>query len=176
MDQIVRKTRVIGHERRGVTPPTNFGILDMSNSRLPGSPRSGERPRKKSSPTRSPIASSRGRTISSVVPGYVVLSRQMSWPRRSTRCRSRRHSSRCIVDSVRGDASAAWERGRGVHPTPRDAPDRRLSTAKRSHPGRVQVSYVARPGIQWSTFTGSMSRPTTRKPTSPSRTESGSPT
>ena len=50
-------------------PPTTFGTLCVWNVGLPGSTRSGEKARKKSTPTFSPVASSIGCTTSSVVPG-----------------------------------------------------------------------------------------------------------
>ena len=53
---------------------------------MPGSIRSGEKARLKSTPALSPDAFSRiGRTSSSVVPGYVVDSSTTSVPRRSSR-------------------------------------------------------------------------------------------
>ena len=53
----------------GVMPPTTFGIFVVWYLGLPGSTRSGEKHRKKSSPTSSPLLSSIGSTSSSVVPG-----------------------------------------------------------------------------------------------------------
>ena len=51
-------------------PPTIFGVLARPYSGFPGSIRSGENTRAKSTPAASPDAfSSSGRTISSVVPG-----------------------------------------------------------------------------------------------------------
>ena len=65
-----------------VTPPTTFGMVAVVNFWLPGSTRSGEKARKKSSPMRNARDSTRGWMTSSVVPGYVVLSSTISWPRR----------------------------------------------------------------------------------------------
>ncbi len=59
-----------------------LGVLRVCQRMLPGSTRSGEKHRKKSSPTRSPLSSRMGRTTSRVVPGKVVLSRITSWPGR----------------------------------------------------------------------------------------------
>ncbi len=64
----------------GVRPPTTLGTLWVWNVGLPGSTRSGEKARKKSTPALSPVASSSGCTTSSVVPGYVVDSRITSIP------------------------------------------------------------------------------------------------
>src|SRR4030095_6676312 len=61
-------------------PPTIFGVLWVLNEVLPGSILSGEKARKKSVPTRKPELSSSGKISSSVVPGYVVLSKTMSCP------------------------------------------------------------------------------------------------
>jgi hypothetical protein len=69
--------------QRGVMPPTTFGMLRVVKVALPGSTRSGEKARKKSRPALRPLSSSFGWTSSSVVPGYVVLSRTISWPARS---------------------------------------------------------------------------------------------
>ena len=56
----------------GVIPPTTFGTVLVVQSVRPGSTRSGEKARKKSSPQTSPVASNTGRISSRVVPGYVV--------------------------------------------------------------------------------------------------------
>src|SRR6266545_1021995 len=64
------------------SPDTTFGILTVLNTGLPGSSRSGEKPKKKSSPERKPVDCRIGLTTSSVVPGQVVDSRTISWPRR----------------------------------------------------------------------------------------------
>ena len=64
-------------------PPTTLGVLRVPYFGLPGSTRSGENARKKSSPTFRPVLSSAGSISSRVVPGYVVDSRTISWPRRS---------------------------------------------------------------------------------------------
>ena len=62
-------------------PPTTFGVLTRPYVGLPGSMRSGENARWKSTPARSPLPSSRiGCTSSSVVPGYVVDSRTTRVP------------------------------------------------------------------------------------------------
>ena len=66
----------------GVTPPTTLGISARPNFPLAGSMRSGEKARKKSTPTRAPRAWNIGSSSSSVVPGYVVDSRITSWPGR----------------------------------------------------------------------------------------------
>ena len=63
---------------RGVTPPTTFGMFLVVYFSLPGSTRSGEKARKTSFPTLNPFPSTIGPRISSVVPGYVVLSRTIS--------------------------------------------------------------------------------------------------
>jgi hypothetical protein len=63
-------------------PPTTFGMFFVLYVLLPGSMRSGENASAKSFPASSPPDSSAGRTTSSVVPGYVVLSRITSWPLR----------------------------------------------------------------------------------------------
>ena len=65
-----------------VIPPTTFGTFFVVQSSRPGSTRSGENARLKSSPTLSPEASSRGRISSRVVPGYVVDSSTTRWPLR----------------------------------------------------------------------------------------------
>src|SRR5438093_5614571 len=67
-------------EQSAVRPPTTFGTLRVVYTPLPGSTRSGENARKKSTPARRPPRSSSGCTSSSVVPGYVVDSRTMSMP------------------------------------------------------------------------------------------------
>lgn len=61
-------------------PPTTLGIVRVSKFGFPGSSRSGEYTRKISSPTFRPIDSARGNNSSSVVPGYVVLSSDNTWP------------------------------------------------------------------------------------------------
>src|SRR5690606_24510408 len=66
-----------------VMPPTTLGVFLVPYLGLPGSTRSGEKARKKSSPTLSPVLSSAGSMISRVVPGYVVLSRMITCPLRS---------------------------------------------------------------------------------------------
>ena len=53
----------------GLMPPTTLGILRVWKRLLPGSTRSGEKHRKKSSPTFSPSFSKVGNKSSSVVPG-----------------------------------------------------------------------------------------------------------
>src|SRR5438093_4093059 len=58
--------------------------LRVLNRSLPGSTRSGENARKKSSPTLSPVDSSDGSISSRVVPGYVVDSSTTSWPDRKS--------------------------------------------------------------------------------------------
>ena len=63
-------------------PPTTLGTFFVVQSSRPGSTRSGEKARLKSSPTFSPEASSRGRISSRVVPGYVVDSSTTRWPLR----------------------------------------------------------------------------------------------
>jgi hypothetical protein len=67
----------------GPMPPTTLGMVRVLNCALPGSTRSGENARKKSRSAFRPVASSAGCTTSSVVPGYVVDSRTISWPGRS---------------------------------------------------------------------------------------------
>src|SRR5262245_24306157 len=54
----------------GVMPPTTFGVLRTPYFGLAGSIRSGEKATKTFSPMRKPLFISRGRIISSVVPGY----------------------------------------------------------------------------------------------------------
>ncbi len=51
------------------TPPTTFGMVRVLYASLPGSTRSGENARWKSTPALSPPSSSIGCTTSSVVPG-----------------------------------------------------------------------------------------------------------
>ncbi len=53
----------------GVMPPTTLGVLRVLYFGLPGSTRSGEKARKKSSPTLRPVLSSAGSISSRVVPG-----------------------------------------------------------------------------------------------------------
>ena len=53
----------------GVRPPTTLGMSRSVYRALPGSMRSGEKARKKSSPAAIPRASKRGRSTSCVVPG-----------------------------------------------------------------------------------------------------------
>ena len=69
----------------GVMPPITFGVLRVLKRSLPGSTRSGENARKKSSPTLRPVDSSAGSISSRVVPGYVVDSSTTSCPLRSPR-------------------------------------------------------------------------------------------
>ena len=64
-----------------LTPPTTLGMFGVWYVVFPGSTRSGEKARKKSSPTLRRLRSSVGSKISSVVPGEVVLSRTISCPR-----------------------------------------------------------------------------------------------
>ena len=68
----------IASRQRGVVPPTTLGVFLVWNFSLPGSTRSGEKQRKKSSPTLSPDSCSFGRRISRVKPGNVVDSSTMS--------------------------------------------------------------------------------------------------
>src|SRR5665647_1361719 len=91
----------------GVVPPITFGVLLMEYSLLPGSSRSGENTRNTSLPTSNPIDSRRGLISSSVVPGYVVLSKQMSWP-------GRRKGSIPSSDSMTNDRSGPRSRLSGV--------------------------------------------------------------
>ena len=66
----------------GVRPPTTLGVLLVVKSVRPGSTRSGEKARWKSTPAVSPEPASRiGASSSRVVPGYVVLYKVTSWPR-----------------------------------------------------------------------------------------------
>ena len=58
---------------RSFTPPTTLGVLIALNFVLPGSIRSGLKARSKSTSSFKPDRSRIGSTISSVVPGYVVL-------------------------------------------------------------------------------------------------------
>jgi hypothetical protein len=67
-------------EHCGVRPPTTFGTFFVLNFSFPGSTRSGEKARKKSTPAFSPPLSRIGRTTSVVVPGYVVDSSITSMP------------------------------------------------------------------------------------------------
>ena len=53
----------------GVMPPITLGVLRVLKRSLPGSTRSGENARKKSSPTLRPVDSSAGSISSRVVPG-----------------------------------------------------------------------------------------------------------
>ena len=46
----------IASRQRGVVPPTTFGVFLVWYFSLPGSTRSGEKQRKKSSPTLSPVS------------------------------------------------------------------------------------------------------------------------
>ncbi len=70
---MVSKTReysaIPASVQAGVTPPSTLGVLRVCQTGLPGSTRSGEKQRKKSSPTRIPLSSSMGSTTSRVVPG-----------------------------------------------------------------------------------------------------------
>ena len=71
-------------------PPTTFGVVFVVQSSRPGSTRSGDIARRKSSPAFSPEPSSRiGCRISRVVPGHVVDSSTTTWPRCSTGARLR---------------------------------------------------------------------------------------
>ena len=63
-----------------MSPPTTFGVLRSVKSVRPGSTRSGEKARLKSSPARRPDSSSSGTRCSRVVPGKVVDSSTTSWP------------------------------------------------------------------------------------------------
>ncbi len=64
----------------GVIPPTIFGVFFVVQSSRPGSTRSGENARWKSSPALSPLFSRIGSSRSRVVPGYVVDSSTTSCP------------------------------------------------------------------------------------------------
>ena len=102
--------RAASFEQSGVRPPTTFGTLWVWNVGLPGSTRSGENARKKSTPALSPVASSSGCTTSSVVPG---IGRRLeddqhargagAWqsPRPPRRCRTCRGPSSCAAASAR---------------------------------------------------------------------------
>ena len=74
---------------------------------LPGSIRSGENARKKSSPAFIPPRSRIGATISSVAPGYTVLSRITVWPRT-------RMSATCSVADTTNETSGSWLLPSGV--------------------------------------------------------------
>ena len=65
----------------GVSPPTTFGVVLTVKSVRPGSIRSGDIARWKSTPARRPLCSSTGASSSRVVPGYVVDSSTTSWSR-----------------------------------------------------------------------------------------------
>ena len=72
-------------------PPTTFGVVFVVQSSRPGSTRSGDIARWKSSPAFRPEPCSRiGCTISRVVPGQVVDSSTTTWPRCRTGARLRR--------------------------------------------------------------------------------------
>ena len=89
-------------------PPTTFGVVFVVQSSRPGSTRSGDIARWKSSPAFSPEPCSRiGCTISRVVPGQVVDSSTTTWPRWSTGARLvaarsmyERSGSRCRESGV----------------------------------------------------------------------------
>ncbi len=57
LDGLARRASWPGPGRSASCPPTTFGMVAVSNWALPGSSRSGEKARKKSSPTRRPRAS-----------------------------------------------------------------------------------------------------------------------
>ena len=69
MGMIWRYRSAASRVQAGVTPPTTLGVFVTVKVRFPGSIRSGENARKKSTPTLAPRDSNRGRSISSVVPG-----------------------------------------------------------------------------------------------------------
>ena len=91
-----------------VIPPTILGTFFVVQFSLPGSTRSGEKARLKSSPTLSPDASRRGSSSSLVVPGYVVDSS-------TTRCplRSRFATSSVAAFTIDRSGSRCFESGVG---------------------------------------------------------------
>ena len=62
-------TAIATRRQVSVIPPTTFGVLCVFHLPLPGSTRSGENARKKSSPTLRPVSTSAGSISSRVVPG-----------------------------------------------------------------------------------------------------------
>ncbi len=88
-------------------PPTTFGTFFVVKSVRPGSTRSGENARKKSSPQTSPDDSSTGWISSRVVPGYVVDSS-------TTRCPLRSRGAICATALFTMDRSGSRWRDNGV--------------------------------------------------------------
>ena len=99
-------------------PDTTFGVFSKDHVGLPGSIRSGEYPRKKSTPARRPDSSSNGRNSSSVVPGYVVDSRTTSAPGLSAR------ASVAAADSTNERSGAPSRSGVGTEITAMSNPAR----------------------------------------------------
>ena len=94
-------------EHSSVIPPTTLGTSFTSQGE-PGSTRSGENARLKSSPAFSPVDSRIGRSFSRVVPGYVVDSSTTSCPSR------RRFAISCVAAStIERSGSRCFESGVG---------------------------------------------------------------
>ena len=133
-----------------VRPPTTFGVVRIVKSVRPGSTRSGEKARLKSSPARSPDSSSSGTRCSRVVPGKVVDSRTISCPLRITPASARpapssgpRSGSRLAVSGVGTQIRIA---SHSCSSTKRDVAWMRPSTAAQPRVGDVLDVASDRPG------------------------------
>ena len=94
-------------EHSSVIPPTTFGTAFTSHCE-PGSTRSGENARLKSTPAFRPVDSRIGSSCSRVVPGYVVDSSTTSWPSR------RRFAISCVAATmIERSGSRCFESGVG---------------------------------------------------------------
>jgi hypothetical protein len=163
----------------GVRPPTTLGVLRVPYSSLPGSIRSGEKARLKSTPAIRPDSSSSGRTTSLVVPGYVVDSR-------TTSISGRRWRDTARVAAITAVRSGPWseDSGVGTQMTATAAVRRSASSAVARKPAaRIAAtsapemsSTCERPAFRAATTPGSTSKPSTLSPARAASRARGRPT
>ena len=147
---------------------------------FPGSIRSGEKARKKSSPAAMPRASKRGSSTSCVVPGYVVDSSTTSWP-------GRMMAATASAALTMKEMSGSFDLPSGVGTqmmmasqsfsaaTSSAAPSRPAATSSPSAAAGTS-SMKLRPARMAATRCGSRSAPITLAPDSAKATASGRPT
>src|SRR6185312_16123329 len=166
--------------QRSVMPPSTLGVFLVCQRPLPGSTRSGEKQRKKSSPTCSSRFSNVGSSTSRVVPGYVVDSSTTSWPGRSA-------SATDSVAVTTNDMSGSFVLPNGVGTQiemTSHSPKRDMSNVASSLPlARSAATSPAATSLMWlpppftrSATRADFSKPITCRPAFPISTASGSPT
>src|SRR5690348_3987497 len=165
---------------RSVMPPSTLGVFLVCQRPLPGSTRSGEKQRKKSSPTCSSRFSNVGSSTSRVVPGYVVDSSTTSWPGRSA-------SATDSVAVTTNDMSGSFVLPNGLgtqiemtsHSPKRDmshgAAKLPLARSAATSPAATSLEWLPAP-LTWSATRADFPRPSTGRPARPHSAATGSPT